>query len=347
MTPDPAWPGALARGWFVACESRELGARPLQRTLFGLPLVLFRAEGGRAAVLVDRCPHRNFPLSRGRVEGGEIACAYHGWRFDGSGACRAIPALEGDAGRFGHSAEPVPALERDGVVWAWPARDAAPTGEPFALPLLREVGFTTVRLQALVRAPLLAAAENILDVPHTAHVHRGLFRTGARRAVVEVVTRRSAGSVEAEYVGEPRPSGLMGRLLAPGGGVVTHFDRFMLPSIAQVEYALGDDGRIVATHLLAPVTRELTRIFFVVTLKLRVPGWLAVPVVHVVGRWIIGQDARALRLQSENASRFGGERWHSTEVDVLGPHVAHLLERAARGEAAGEAPREWRSRIVP
>src|SRR5262245_13491889 len=50
----------LTRFYYVACLSTELasGARPLARTIAGVPLVLFRSNG-RPAALVDRCPHRN------------------------------------------------------------------------------------------------------------------------------------------------------------------------------------------------------------------------------------------------------------------------------------------------
>ena len=44
----------------------------------------------------DRCPHRLAPLSEGRIEpsDGTLFCNYHGWRYDGSGACRGIPQLD-------------------------------------------------------------------------------------------------------------------------------------------------------------------------------------------------------------------------------------------------------------
>ena len=77
-------------------------------------------------------------------------------------------------------------------------------------------------------------------MPHTLFLHGGLFRTAERRNDIEVIVRRREDGVEAEFVGEPRPSGIVGRLLAPGGGVVEHVDRFILPSVAQVEYRLGD-----------------------------------------------------------------------------------------------------------
>ena len=56
----------LTRFFYVACLAEELTAAPLARVIAGVPLVLFRSQG-RAAALVDRCPHRNVPLSLGRM----------------------------------------------------------------------------------------------------------------------------------------------------------------------------------------------------------------------------------------------------------------------------------------
>ena len=55
--------------------------------------------------------------------------------------------------------------------------------------------------------------------------------------------------------------------------------------------------------------------------------------------WFIAcaQDARMLALQAENVARFGGERFANTEIDVLGPQIARLLESAEQGGGAGAA----------
>lgn len=41
---------------------------------------------------LDVCPHRLIPLSEGRItDNKELQCAYHGWCFERSGKCTAIP----------------------------------------------------------------------------------------------------------------------------------------------------------------------------------------------------------------------------------------------------------------
>jgi len=47
---------------------------------------------GKWRVFEDRCPHRNAPLSEGRVEDdGSLLCSYHAWRFNGEGECTDLP----------------------------------------------------------------------------------------------------------------------------------------------------------------------------------------------------------------------------------------------------------------
>src|SRR5262245_49813153 len=108
----------LARWWHVACRAMQLGARPISRTVLGVPVALFRGADGRPAALLDRCPHRNVPLSLGRlVDGGRLECAYHGWQFDASGRCRVVPGLCGPDDGAERRAPSFAARERDGFVW--------------------------------------------------------------------------------------------------------------------------------------------------------------------------------------------------------------------------------------
>ena len=78
--------------WYIAALSTELKKKPIRVVLWDTPLVLFRDEKGIAHALLDRCPHRNVPLSKGKVSKDTIQCPYHGWEFDGQGTCTHIPA---------------------------------------------------------------------------------------------------------------------------------------------------------------------------------------------------------------------------------------------------------------
>lgn len=326
----------LLRGyWHIACAARQLGRRPLARTVLGTPLALFRDSKGRPAAVLDRCPHRNAPLSAGRVRGDALECAYHGWRFEPDGNCVAVPGLAAPPEARATRATAVPCVEQDGLVWVAPA--GAPPAPPRRLPHLGAARYTTVRNELAVRASLFRAVENALDVPHTAYLHGGLFRTAGAAREIDVVVRRWSDRCEAEYLGEPRPGGVLGRLLAPRGGVVRHFDRFLLPCIAEVEYRLGETSHLVATTAATPLDEEHTRLFSAVTFRLPVPGAAVAPLLAPIARRILRQDAWMLALQTETVARFAGERFATTDADVLGPQIARLLRRAEQGGAAPAA----------
>src|SRR4051794_20412135 len=55
-------------------------------------LTLYRGEGGEPHLIAFRCAHRGTQLSTGWVEGDELRCFYHGWKYDGSGQCTEQPA---------------------------------------------------------------------------------------------------------------------------------------------------------------------------------------------------------------------------------------------------------------
>ena len=155
--------------------------------------------------------------------------------------------------------------------------------------------------------------------------------------------RRWQDRVEAEYFGESRPEGVLGKVLAPQGGEVRHVDRFILPCIAQVEYQLGE-AHVIATTALTPITDYRTRLFGAVEFRLPVVSSRFVPtktignVLKPLALKVLGQDADALRKQTRNVERFGGEQYVSTEIDVLGPEIMRLLRQAERG--ARRPPRD-------
>ncbi len=66
--------------------------KPLKAFLLGKELVIWYSETeDQWNVFEDACPHRQGPLSEGRIEGDNILCSYHGWQFDSEGSCSHLP----------------------------------------------------------------------------------------------------------------------------------------------------------------------------------------------------------------------------------------------------------------
>ncbi|MBX3130824.1 MAG: aromatic ring-hydroxylating dioxygenase subunit alpha [Polyangiaceae bacterium] len=330
----------LREQWFIACLSQELRGAPLRTELMATPLVLFRDRDGKPAALLDRCPHRNVPLSLGSVaDDGTLRCPYHGWRFDGAGRCRFVPSLTSQAEAKARDATALPVLEQDGFVWVYSAPTdggAPPDKRPHTFAYLGAKDYTTVVQVVQAAGTMFSTLENALDVPHTAFLHRGLFRSESRGITITAKVERSGDRVQAEYVGEPRPPGLIGRILSPSGGIVTHFDRFILPSIAQVEYRIGSENHILVDSVMTPVTDFLTRVYAVVSFRARLPHFVIKPFVKPLALRVFQQDARILEQQTQTIHTFGGEQFASTEIDVLGRHIWRLLRAAEQGDAVGD-----------
>jgi len=47
----------------------------------GDEIALFRTGGERVFALVNKCPHKNGPLSQGIVHGTAVTCPLHNWRI--------------------------------------------------------------------------------------------------------------------------------------------------------------------------------------------------------------------------------------------------------------------------
>lgn len=325
--------------WFIAARSRDLGRKPLATRLFGTPIVLFRDREGRAGALLDRCPHRNVPLSLGTVaDDGTLRCAYHGWRFDLAGACKLIPSLTGSPQAKARNAHALPTVEQQGFVWVYtlPSQQPEPpASKPHSFSHLGAPGYSTVTQVVEAEGTLYSTLENALDVPHTAFLHRGLFRSESRGLTITAKVERSSDRVVAEYVGEPRPTGLIARILSPSGGIVTHHDRFLMPSIAQVEYRIGSENHLLVDSVMTPLDDFRTRIYAVVSFRARLPHFLIRPFVKPLALRVFQQDAFILRRQTETIQTFGGEQFASTEIDVLGRHIWRLLRAAERGDVHG------------
>lgn len=114
--------------------------RPHKTQLMGMNIVIWndgkvvdgQKQMGKWHVFEDACPHRQAPLSEGRVEAeGNLLCSYHAWRFDGQGDCVSLPySPEGaEAKQRGNcpKVKKFPTREEDGLLFVWP--DTGPDAE--------------------------------------------------------------------------------------------------------------------------------------------------------------------------------------------------------------------------
>jgi phenylpropionate dioxygenase-like ring-hydroxylating dioxygenase large terminal subunit len=161
----------FANVWTPVFLSKRLKDKPLPVTLANERLVFFRDAKGKAAALIDRCPHRGVALSLGRVTpNGNLECPFHAWQFDGSGAACHIP-LNPDAKRDQLFAQSLPTREVGGVLWVYTAVTHSPPCEPTVPEALTRPGLAFTHYQVEWRGHWTRAMENMLDSPHVPFVH--------------------------------------------------------------------------------------------------------------------------------------------------------------------------------
>jgi hypothetical protein len=83
---------------------------------------------------------------------------------------------------------------------------------------------------------------------------------------------------------------------------------------------------------MTPVADFYTRMFAVISFRVRLPGAVVKRILEPLAMRIFRQDAEILKVQTGSIRRFGGEQFMSTDIDVLGREIWRLLRQAERGE---------------
>ncbi len=163
----------LRRYWQAVAPAGELTEeKPILKVrLLGEDLVLYRDKSGTYGMVGEQCSHRRASLAFGRVEEDGIRCAYHGWKYDCSGACIETPAEpEGSTLKESvqHTAYPVEKL--GGMLFAYMGPAPVP-----ALPrwdvLAWEHGHRYIRKFPPLRCNWLQCMENSVDPSHLYWLH--------------------------------------------------------------------------------------------------------------------------------------------------------------------------------
>lgn len=181
--PSAILPGSApfpANQWYVVAFSHEVTREPLARWVLNRPVVLYRDEAGNPVALYDRCPHRGYPLSSGRLIDDAIQCRYHGIEFAPDGGCRLIPS--GGQITRDMKVTSFAVVERWKWIWMW-AGDPA-EADPALIPdhamfdLCTDGWFAEPGDRLDVPANYLLPFENLLDATHVTFLHDGQLDVG-------------------------------------------------------------------------------------------------------------------------------------------------------------------------
>ena len=136
--------------------------------VMGEQLTLYRGKSGAPYLVDHRCAHRGTQLSVGRVEGEDIRCLYHGWKYDGNGQCLEQPGELENEFSSRVKIRSHPAQNYHGLIFAYLG-----SGETPKFPVFPELeGNGVIEARAYRRECNLANfIDNQLDEVHVGFTH--------------------------------------------------------------------------------------------------------------------------------------------------------------------------------
>ncbi|HGM4966718.1 aromatic ring-hydroxylating dioxygenase subunit alpha [Pseudomonas monteilii] len=178
----------LRNTWYVAAWDEEIKAGELfSRQLLSEQVVFYREQSGRVRALVDRCPHRFAPLSKGTLCGDVVRCPYHGLEFGGEGQCTRNPHGNGVIPKAA-KVRAYPVVEKYSVIWIWMGdEDKADEALIPDFSCMDPEHFYVAKRYLHARANYVLESDNILDLSHIQYLHPGsLGSDGVSTAITRV-----------------------------------------------------------------------------------------------------------------------------------------------------------------
>lgn len=162
--------------WYVAGFDDNFSHSLLKRTILGCDLVFYRTRDGKVVAFDDRCIHRSYPLSLGKLENDTIVCGYHGFRYNEAGDVIQVPSQSNCPKGLGVRSYKI--VEQGPLVWIWmgSADDADESSIPLQ-PWITAADWTTRKGYSHMRASYISLHENLLDLTHLSYVHEKSFGT--------------------------------------------------------------------------------------------------------------------------------------------------------------------------
>ena len=254
------WQEHWQQRWYPVAYLQDLDPlRPNPFTLLGQDLVLWwEAESSQWRAFADICPHRQVPLSEGRInERGELECPYHGWSFNGEGHCTTIPQAELEAAasacRNPRSAcRSHATATAQGLLFVFAGQgEQADLADLPRVPLLDDPLWLVQDTFRDLPMDALTLLENVLDVSHVPFTHH---RTVGKRQnaapVLAELTASDAAGFSVSWPEGPRR-----------GKLGSQFTTFVAPALMWHDLTAKGFARFLTVVYATPIRPGECRLF--------------------------------------------------------------------------------------
>ncbi|MDY7097238.1 MAG: aromatic ring-hydroxylating dioxygenase subunit alpha [Pseudomonadota bacterium] len=320
-----AFPEAVSQAWHMVALSSDLKRGKVRKvSLCNTPIALFRNAAGIGA-LVDRCPHRNYPLSEGRVHEGALECPYHGWRFGTDGACEAVPGCKVETRCDARlAAQALRTYEAHGAIFVTLSDNSPPEPDlppDFGNPDLDHFWWQ----QGTWEGRAFDAIENVMDPFHTNHLHHRFIRRRDRRMPVNLIVAGHDDGISMTIEQTQPDLGIMSRFLEKDR--TRSISRYHTPTIVQARWEGETRLTLCVTAIFTPATDgTFTPFARFSTPKGLAPSWLKQAAIRLFLAPVVAQDRRALERQHGVMTHFGHPQFVSGPGDILGNRLHQLWQ---------------------
>jgi len=201
--------------WDHEIPKEQANGEIFSRTVLGEPIAVYRSSTGLVA-LADRCVHRGAPLSKGRLEGDNLRCGYHGLVFNPQGQCTEVPGMDKPPAKA--CVKRYPIVEKNKWIFVW-------MGDPEKADLKQLPDNYSCDSPDWKNVPgymhydtnYLLICDNLLDFSHLSYVHEktlgGSLAIAQARPIVDEVTAEGQRGLRLQRsVSESPPSPFYNRI---------------------------------------------------------------------------------------------------------------------------------------
>ena len=304
--------------WYPVAWAKDIKvSQAISVMVWKQAIAVYRDSNGQLHALEDACPHKGIVLHKGEVRGKNLVCPYHGWEFDGSGECVAIPYLPPEQKLPCAKAISYPVREKYDMVWVFPGDQNLAETCPFPeIPEYDNPNWFIVPIPAHFHAHFSMCNENTMDVFH-GYLHRNV--QGWFDPVLTDLSQTES-SVDADYAISYKKRWLTQffGLNESSKPVIT---RKLLIRYNYPHYNCYLEG-ISSMHVMRlPVSPKETRSFTLMFFNLPLPKWLLKPlqkplatlILHGLVRKFLDDDIEMV--ESEQRTYWANPQRHYVEIN--------------------------------
>lgn len=294
VTGVGAW--FLRNIWYYAYPGTKLKpGKMVTKTIMGEPILIGRDLTGSPFAMKDVCPHQAVPFSKGRFDGCQVECPFHGWKFGTDGVLTEIPSLvagqEFNIRRI--KAQSYALREEQGSIWVFMGDQTGNLPAVPTAPGLDGLAYHQSTVTLLIPTHIDYACAALIDPAHVPYVHNAWWWRSTRN--MREKTKKYVPSGNGWTMVKHRPPGHSIAFKLIGKHIETEIS-FRLPGCRREYLTFNGRAFLSGISTLTPIDETHTELNHTTYWSIPGTGFMK-PIIDYFVREFLGQDLTIARMQ--------------------------------------------------